>query len=268
MEGTVYLVLTTLFVSSLVRSSLGFGDALVAMPLLTLFVPLTTATPLVALLSTSMAVVILIQDFKSIDFGSTWRLSFGAAIGIPLGAALLTQVDAWLVKSLLAVIVFSFSVFRLVGPELGKLENDRWAPMFGFASGFLGGAYNTFGPPIVIFGSMRKWQAETYRVSVQGFYLPVCAIVLSVHFASGLWQPVVFRYFAAALPIVFLATFIGRSINQRLGKRGGFDRVVYVALIVVAFVLLYGALHTPPEPESNSDAAASSSLLDQSSENS
>ncbi len=241
METTVILVLLTLFLSSLVRSSLGFGDALVAMPILTLIVPFDIARPLVALLSLCMALVILIQDHRDMDYTSTWKLSVGAIIGVPLGHLLLVQVEEWFVKMLLGALVISFCFFRLCSPTLSELKKDTWAPLFGVFSGFFGGAYNTFGPPIVVYGSMRRWKASEYRVSVQGFYLPVCVIVLSVHALSGLWTGEVFRYCGAALPVVFAATFIGRIINRRLANKVHFDRIIYVALVVVAMVHLYGA---------------------------
>ena len=41
---------------------------------------------------------------------------------------------------------------------------------------------------------------------------------------------------------MIIATMLGRKVNQALGNRGGFDRVVYFSLIVVAMVLLYTAL--------------------------
>ena len=44
-------VVAVLFLGSLVRSTFGFGDALVAMPLLTLLIPIRVATPLVAVAS-------------------------------------------------------------------------------------------------------------------------------------------------------------------------------------------------------------------------
>jgi uncharacterized membrane protein YfcA len=241
METTVILVLLTLFLSSMVRSSLGFGDALVAMPVLTLVVSFDIARPLVALLSLSVAIVILVQDHKDLDYTSTWKLSLGAIVGVPLGHLLLIQVEEWFVRLLLGLLVISFCLFRLFSPTLSELKKDTWAPFFGLLSGFFGGAYNTFGPPIVVYGSMRRWKASEYRVSVQGFYLPVCLIVLSVHAASGLWTPEVFRYCGAALPVVLAATFLGRMVNRRLANKGQFDRIIYVALVIVAMVHLYGA---------------------------
>ena len=41
---------------------------------------------------------------------------------------------------------------------------------FGFFAGILGGAYNTNGPPVVIYGSLRKWSPATFRATLQGYF--------------------------------------------------------------------------------------------------
>lgn len=53
-------VLLILFLSTLVRSTFGFGDALVAMPLLALFIAIKTATPVVAIIAPTIAISLLI----------------------------------------------------------------------------------------------------------------------------------------------------------------------------------------------------------------
>jgi uncharacterized membrane protein YfcA len=56
---TVYVV-TVIFVATLIRSTLGFGEALVAVPLLSLRTPVTVAAPLAVLVSVLVAGVIVI----------------------------------------------------------------------------------------------------------------------------------------------------------------------------------------------------------------
>ncbi|MCA9117288.1 MAG: hypothetical protein KDA79_19595, partial [Planctomycetaceae bacterium] len=58
------LPVLVLFTAALVRSTFGFGDALVAMPLLALFMPLETAAPLVALISLLIAGSVLQRDWR------------------------------------------------------------------------------------------------------------------------------------------------------------------------------------------------------------
>src|SRR3989339_2086255 len=85
-DGLAVVILLVVFVSALVRTVLGFGNALVAMPLLALAgIGMKTATPLVALLSLVLAIAILLQGWRKVDIRSAWRLLATTALGIPIG---------------------------------------------------------------------------------------------------------------------------------------------------------------------------------------
>ena len=57
------LVAAVLFVAAFVRSALGFGDAVVAMPVLAMILGLRTATPLVAFVGPTISILILAADY-------------------------------------------------------------------------------------------------------------------------------------------------------------------------------------------------------------
>jgi len=89
-DGVTVLVLLIILVSTLVRAVFGFGNALIAMPLLAMTpIGMKTATPLVALVATILSLVILVKDWRMIDLRSTWRLLVATIPGIPLGLILL-----------------------------------------------------------------------------------------------------------------------------------------------------------------------------------
>jgi hypothetical protein len=69
-------VLLILFISILVRSTFGFGDALVATPLLALIIPIKTATPVVAIIAPTIAISLLIKEWRHIDLKSTLKFRF------------------------------------------------------------------------------------------------------------------------------------------------------------------------------------------------
>jgi len=52
-------VLAVLFLATFVRSTLGFGEALVAVPLLALFIPIKVAAPVAVLISITVAAIAL-----------------------------------------------------------------------------------------------------------------------------------------------------------------------------------------------------------------
>jgi uncharacterized membrane protein YfcA len=89
-DWMVLPVLAVLFLATLVRSAFGFGEALVAVPLLALLIPVTVAAPLAVLLSVTVAAVVLAQDWRHVHLGGAWRLVLATLPGIPLGLWLLT----------------------------------------------------------------------------------------------------------------------------------------------------------------------------------
>src|SRR5215470_4470702 len=92
-EWTVLLVLAVIFLATLIRSAFGFGEALVAVPLLALQMPIEVAAPLAVLVSITVAVVVVVEDWHKVHLGSAWRLVLSTLFGIPLGLFLLTAVS-------------------------------------------------------------------------------------------------------------------------------------------------------------------------------
>jgi uncharacterized membrane protein YfcA len=84
-EATTLYVLLVVFVASLIRSAFGFGEALIAVPLLALRIPVEIAAPLAVLLSITVAGVVVAQDWRKIHLRSAGWLVVSTLFGIPLG---------------------------------------------------------------------------------------------------------------------------------------------------------------------------------------
>src|SRR3546814_294018 len=136
-----------IFLATLVRSSFGFGESLVAVPLLALYVPLEIAVPVSVLVSITVAGVVVAQDWKKIHVRSAGWLVLFTLLGIPLGLILLTTANEQMVKACLAVVIIGFSLYSLFGRSI-VLESESWAGLFlcGLFAGIFGGAYGLNGP--------------------------------------------------------------------------------------------------------------------------
>ncbi len=240
MEST-YLVFFILFFSSFIRSTFGFGDALVAMPLLTLVIGIRSATPLVALIASTIALTILARNWTRVDLKSAWRLIVSSLVGIPIGLFLLKGAYEGLLKSLLAALLIAFGLYSLFKPKLVIIQKERPAFVFGFLAGILGGAYNTNGPPVVIYGTLKRWDPESFRATLQGYFLPTGLAILLGHGLGGLWSEQVIRTYFYSLPVVFLAVFLGGRINRDLSPQR-FVRYIYILLIALGLLLLWQTL--------------------------
>ena len=126
------VALLILFISTLIRSTIGFGDALLAMPLLTIVLGIETATPLVALIASTIAMIITLKNWRKIEVNAAWQLVLGSFIGIPIGVLLLKIAPKALVINTFGVFVILFGLYRLFRLNLPTLKGKGWAYLFGF----------------------------------------------------------------------------------------------------------------------------------------
>jgi uncharacterized membrane protein YfcA len=236
-------VLGIVLVATLIRSALGFGEALVAVPLLSLLIPVQVAAPLAVLVSITVAAIAMLQDWREVHARSAGWLVAATLAGIPIGLSFLTALDEHVVKGVLATVILAFAVSSLAGRTRFVLEKDdvRWLLGCGFVAGILGGAYGMNGPPLVVYGSLRRWSAAQFRATLQAYFLPASTLGMAGYWLAGFWSPAVTRYFLMSLPVTLLATFAGRLINRRLGERS-FRTYVCVALVAVALALFRQAI--------------------------
>jgi len=239
---TVVHVLLVVFVATLIRSAFGFGEALIAVPLLALRLRLEVAAPLAVLISITIALIVVVQDWRKIHVRSMGWLMAATVFGIPLGLLLLTSSHQQLTKAVLAVLIIAFSLYSLLGERPPELTTDSmpWLLGCGFVAGIMGGAYGMNGPPLAIYGSMRRWSAQHFRATLQGYFLPASVLGMAGYWLKGLWVPAVTHYYLFSLPAMIPAILLGRAMNHRL-RGETFLKYIYAGLSVVGVILLVQA---------------------------
>ncbi|MGH9521485.1 MAG: sulfite exporter TauE/SafE family protein [Terriglobales bacterium] len=241
-DATTWQVAGILFIATIGRSTFGFGEALLAVPLLALLIPVKVAVAVAALISTMVALIIVAQDWKHIEHRSAGLLLASTVFGIPLGLLLVKEVAEPVVKGVLALVILAFAVFSLVNRTSAELKDDRLAWAFGFAAGILGGAYAINGPPLVVYGALRRWSPTRFRATLQGYFLPGSALVVVGYWVGGLLNLSVLRYFLVSLPAVLVAILVGTAINRRLDAQR-FRASLNVVLVIVGIALLAQAVY-------------------------
>jgi uncharacterized protein len=235
----ILAVAMIVFGATIFRSAFGFGESLVAVPLLALFVPVSLAVPLSVLVSVTIAAFVVVQDHKRIHIKSAGGLIIYALMGIPLGLWLLMNLEGYWIKIGLGVIITFFAIFQLRGNRLKTLrEDDRWW-LFGcgFLSGILGGAYGINGPPLVVYGAKREWNAQHFRATLQAYFLIASMAGIIGYWWNGLLSPLLFHYFFLTLPAVIPGILLGRMINSKISG-SQFFMYSYAVLLGLGLLLI------------------------------
>jgi uncharacterized membrane protein YfcA len=97
------------------------------------------------------------------------------------------------------------------------------------------------GPPLAVYGALRRWSPQRFRATLQGYFLPASVVGLIGYLSIGLWNGAITGYFVSSLPGVAVAIVMGRSINHRL-QGDGFFRLVYAGLIMIGVALFLQAV--------------------------
>jgi hypothetical protein len=231
-------VLAVFFVATVIRSAFGFGEALIAVPLLALMLPVEVAAPVAVMVSVTVALIVVAQDWREIHVRSAGWLLVSTLFGIPVGLWILKNVPEGAAKGALGVVILAFGWYLLANRWRGELKNDRPAWFFGFLAGVLGGSYGVNGPPLVIYGVLRGWTPANFRATLQGYFLPASLAGTIGYWMAGLWTAEVSRLYLWSLPAVVPAIFVGRWLNRRLEARR-FLMWVHWGLVGIGMALIW-----------------------------
>jgi uncharacterized membrane protein YfcA len=234
----IALILLIIFVSTLCQASVGFGLAIISMPLLLLIMDIRTATPLVALVSVVVALGVLATSWKKILWKDAWLLLLATFFGMPLGVFMLLYLSSIQVKTILGITLLCFGLYSTMGFSRPWLQDEKWALPFGFVAGILGSAFNVNGPPTILYGALRGWSPQKFRATLSGYLVPSGIIIIAGHGFAGLWTPLVWRYLLLGLPAAALAFWIGSIINKKIHPEKFADTLNYL-MLVMGLVMIF-----------------------------
>ncbi|HSN78371.1 MAG TPA: sulfite exporter TauE/SafE family protein [Anaerolineae bacterium] len=234
----ILAVTAIVFFASFTQSVVGFGTAMVGMPLMVTVLGIQTSAPLIALLGLTLETIMLLHYRQSVSLTVMWRLIVAAVVGIPLGVLAIQRIPEDIVLTLLGLVIAGYAIYGLLRLRMPELRSNLWAYGAGFLSGILGGAYNTAGPPVVIYGHCKRWPPEEFRGNLQGFFLVIDLLVVANHAVLGNMTPDVWRNYLLALVPLFLGFVIGTRFATRIDP-AVYSRIVLVMLVILGVRLIF-----------------------------
>ncbi|MBN1964335.1 MAG: sulfite exporter TauE/SafE family protein [Anaerolineae bacterium] len=233
-ELTVFLII---WLAIFTQSFSGFGLALVSMPLLIGVVGLGVATPLVALVGLTAEGIILARYRQALNLRAVALFTAASVVGIPLGVLALRQVSKVIILPVLGIVVAGYAVYALLNLRLPRLDGWQWSVGLGVIAGALGGAYNVPGPPVILYGTARRWPPDEFKSNLQGFFLFNSLLVTAAHAVGGNYTPDVLRAYLVALPAIALGALTGFALAARVDAEH-FRQIALVLLIGLGISLI------------------------------
>lgn len=234
--GAVMLVAMTL------AGVIGFAANVLALPVLSLFLPLKTAVAVLILIVAVQVVIQAIIYRRNIRWREVGQIVVWTIIGMPIGFVALNYLPELFMKAMLGLFVAGTALKGIIDDACGKKsETFRERPyhkLLLFFSGLLTGSFGCGGPLMVVYCRNRYRDKETFRMIQFGAGSIVMTLPCLAYVASGAYTvqgiPYIVVGFVAVAVALKASAVIARRMNTAI-----FQRLVNVVLLISATTLLW-----------------------------
>lgn len=219
----------------------GFGSALVAMPLLLLFIDAKIAVPLCVLNGLVITSFLSLQLRRHIDWRKIIPPLIGCLPGIYAGAWFLRGADSDLIKLLLGIVLVSYALYCMFCKPRPRNIQSFWPYVAGFFTGVIGSAFSAGGPPTIIYTTLTGWDKDDIKATLSVFFFTNGIFVAAAHAVSGLTTAAVLDYFAGSVLFVLAGVMAGAFCYGRV-KSESYLRIILYLLVVMGGMMIFSAL--------------------------
>jgi uncharacterized membrane protein YfcA len=176
---------------------------------------------------------------RAVKLGRLAPFLIGGAIGVPIGAELLSWTSPAALRVAIGIILVLFSVYSLWRPNLGSASSA--GPVadggIGIVNGVIGGATGLAGIAATMWCGLRGWPPGEQRAVFQPVGVSVFVMAVLWFGGTGTIGADTLGLFLIGLPALAAGTWAGLTLFGRLDE-SGFRRVVLVLLLVSGVSLL------------------------------
>ncbi len=243
MDGiTLGLFLLATFLGGFTSGLTGFAAGLVVSGIW-----LQILTPLqAAVLIAAYGVVNQSYGIWKVRDALQWRriLPFviGGAVGVPLGAYLVTYLDPAYVRFSVGVFLILYSAYNLARPAIAPIKSNRAIDTgIGVLNGLLGGLTGMGGVISSIWVQLGGGPKDTQRAIFQPVLFITMAMATLTFAASGhLFNIDILKLFFIGLPALLLGLWVGVKLYGKLDD-AAFRKAILILLLISGFSLVVPA---------------------------
>jgi len=223
------------FLAASCQSLTGFGFALVAVPLLSLFCDVKLAVVTSTLLSTIALPPLLLEVRQRVRLAKVAPLVAGSVVGVPLGVLILRDVNAEALKILVAAVVISASILLYLAPQLTLGGRNTLSSLVtGALSGLLRASTSMGGPPVVLYTLGHEREIEEFRSTILALFLATSLLTVAGLVVAGLISRDALKATAVAVPGLALGLLAGARLRSRVQPQ--VFRTLVLAVLVVTSI--------------------------------
>lgn len=217
--ATVLVVSGIVLVATVMQRVVGFGDALLAVPLMTLVIPAKSAVVVALLMGTVTTAWLLFRCWAHVEWRTTRLFGAGIAAGAPMGVVILSLISAVMLRVTVGVVVCIAAAWIIISSRwlnrFGAPRTSRTLAL-GLASGILSTSVATSGPPLVYELRRMGFVDDRFRGTISGAFMISGAVGLPLLAVAGLISAPDLGLAGASLAACAVGIYLGSWICGRM----------------------------------------------------
>lgn len=213
-----------------INNLVGFGAAMVAMPIIIYHVPLSVAVPATCLTVFLLNIQMGLKYRHHIDWKVLRFLMIGGLPGAVAGGFLLKEFSNETLKLLLGIFLMAYALYSLFAATVkNKKIKPAWALAAGFFSTLSGSMFSFNGPPLAVFTSLSGLTEQGVKGLLSISFLISGFIIIAAQLFSGLQTVQSFTLFMVATPAVLAGGYLGIGLSSFMGEHS-YRKIVLILL--------------------------------------
>ena len=231
------------FVAGAINNLAGFGAAMVAMPILTIVLPMETAVvsamPIIVMLNVQMAWAYR----HNIPWSALRSVVIGGVVGVVAGLVIMETVPEGALKLTMGVFLVLYGMYSFFQwDHAGQMQKHSfWGAVAGFFSTLLGALFSFNGPPLAVYVTAGGWEQKKAKGLLGACFVLSGITILIGQVVSGAVTMETLRYSAIGVPAVLAGGGIG-IFASRFVAQAVYRRIILMVIMTAGLSVIYSCL--------------------------
>lgn len=226
------------FLGGISNGAIGFGMTTVAVPLISMVLPIRIMSAVISLMAGSGFANLAIKYRKEVVWKRVAPLMVGILPGAWLGLNWAIELPEVPVRIFLGVFLIVFSLWKIVfkGRIRGHIH-EYWGVLVGVFAAALGSVFGMAGPPVAAFGTLAGWPKDSFKATMGMFFATAKVVIIVMQLVKGMHTWTSFFLVLVSIPFLILGMKVGYLLAKKINQEM-FTTIIHWCILLMGINIL------------------------------
>ena len=232
------IALVAVFLGATIMGTVSFGFALVAAPVLLLFLAPQSVVVIANILIVILLIVVLFRVRQHLNLRLVAEMAVGGLAAVPVGVLALRSADPAVLRMVIGGVILVLGILVLFKVQIPLARHRMTGPFFGFLASLSITSLSIGGPLAAIYVMAQGWPLPVMRASLAFFFLSNYLLAFVLYFVVGLVDLDTLANVGLLVPGLLaglgLANWIAGRINESVFRYAAIAVIIAGSLMLLA----------------------------------